>query len=53
MNEIELKDLFVSSLESGHVIDTMIRILPSANKDNEIGIKNESYFGHFDLVIAI
>lgn len=53
MNEIELKDLFVSSLESGHVIDPKNRILPFANKENEIRIKNESYFGHFDLVIAI
>ena len=53
MNEIELKDLFVSSLESGHVLDSKNRILPFANKENEIRIKNESYFGHFDLVIAI
>jgi hypothetical protein len=53
MNESELKDLFVSSLESGHIFDNKSRDLAFANPDNEIRIKNEGYFGHFDLVIAI
>jgi hypothetical protein len=53
MNESELKDLFVSSLESGHIFDNKSRNLPFTNPDNEIRIKSEGYFGHFDLVIAI
>ncbi len=53
MNELELKDLFVSSLESGHVLDSKNRDLPFTNPENEIRIKNEGYFGQFDLVIAI
>jgi hypothetical protein len=53
MNESELKDLFVSSLESGHIFDNKSRDLAFANPDNEIRIKNEGYFGHFDLAIAI
>ena len=53
MNELELKDLFVSSLESGHIFDNKNRNLPFINPKNEIRIKNEGYFGQFDLVIAI
>jgi hypothetical protein len=53
MNESELKDLFVSSLESGHIFDNKNRNLAFTNPDIEIRIKNEGYFGHFDLVIAI
>jgi hypothetical protein len=53
MNESELKDLFVSSLESGHIFDSKNRNLPFTNPDNEIRIKSEGYFGQFDLVIAI
>ena len=53
MNESELKDLFVSSLESGHIFDIKNRNLAFTNPDNEIRIKSEGYFGHFDLVIAI
>jgi hypothetical protein len=53
MNESELKDLFVSSLESGHIFDNKNRNLAFTNPDNEIRIKSEGYFGHFDLVIAI
>ena len=40
MNELELKDLFVSSLESGHVFDNKNRNLPFMNPKNEIRIKN-------------
>jgi hypothetical protein len=53
MNELELKDLFVSSLESGHLLDSKDYNLPFANDRNEIRIKNEGYFGKFDLVIAV
>jgi hypothetical protein len=53
MNESELKDLFVSSLESGHIFDNKNRDLPFTNPDNKIRIKSEGYFGHFDLVITI
>jgi len=53
MNELELKDLFVSSLESGHILDNKYRNLPFTNPDNEIRVKSEGYFGQFDLVIAI
>jgi hypothetical protein len=53
MNELELKDLFVSSIESGHIIDSKNRNLPFTKPDSEIRIKSEGYFGQFDLVIAI
>lgn len=53
MNEIKLKDLFVSSLESGHVVDSNGYSISIANPEDEIRIKNEGYFGQFDLVIAI
>jgi hypothetical protein len=53
MNESELKDLFVSSLESGHVLDSKNRNLPFTNPNNKMRIKSEGYFGQFDLVIAI
>jgi hypothetical protein len=53
MNELELKDLFVSSIESGHILDSKNRNLPFTNPNNEMRIKSEGYFGQFDLVIAI
>jgi hypothetical protein len=53
MNEMKLKDLFVSSLESGHIINLKNRTVSITNPENEIRIKNEGYFGQFDLVIAI
>jgi hypothetical protein len=53
MNELELKDLFVSSIESGHIIDSKNTNLPFTKPDSEIRIKSEGYFGQFDLVIAI
>jgi hypothetical protein len=53
MNESELKDLFVSSIESGHIFDSKNRNLPFTNPINKIRIKSEGYFGQFDLVIAI
>jgi hypothetical protein len=53
MNELELKDRFVSSIESGHIFDGKNRNLPFTKFDNEIRIKSEGYFGQFDLVIAI
>ena len=45
--------MFVSSLESGHIFDSKNGNLPFVNPENEIRIKNEGYFGQFDLVIAI
>ena len=53
MNELELKDLFVSSLESGHLLNNKDHNLPFTNSKNEIRVKNEGYFGKFDLVIAV
>ena len=53
MNESELKDLFVSSIESGHILDGKNRNLPFTNPNNKMRIKSEGYFGQFDLVIAI
>jgi len=53
MNEIKLKDLFVSSLESGHVVNNNGYSVSIASPEDEIRIKNEGYFGQFDLVIAI
>ena len=53
MNESELKDLFVSSIESGHILDSKNRNLPFTNPNNKMRIKSEGYFGQFDLVIAI
>ncbi len=53
MNETKLKDLFVSSLESGHVVNSNGHPISIANPEDEIRIKNEGYFGQFDLVIAI
>jgi hypothetical protein len=53
MNELELKDLFVSSIESGHIVDSKNKSLPFSKADSEIRIKSEGYFGQFDLVIAM
>jgi hypothetical protein len=53
MNELELKDLFVSSIESGHIFDSKNGNIPFTKFNNEIRIKSEGYFGRFDLVIAI
>ena len=53
MNESELKDLFVSSIESGHIFDSKNRNLPFTNPNNKMRTKSEGYFGQFDLVIAI
>jgi hypothetical protein len=53
MNELELKDLFVSSMESDHIFDSKNRNLDFTNPKNETRIKNEGYFGQFDLVIAV
>src|SRR5919106_741049 len=53
MNESALKDLFVSSLESGHIFDNKNGNLPFTNPNNKMRIKSEGYFGQFDLVIAI
>ena len=53
MNESELKDIFVSSIESGHIIDSKGVNLPFTNPEAEIRIKSEGYFGQFDLVLAV
>jgi hypothetical protein len=53
LNETKLKDLFVSSLESGHILNNNGHSLSFVNPGDEIRIKNEAYFGQFDLVIAI
>lgn len=53
MNESELKDIFVSSIESGHILDSKGRNLPFTNPEAKIRIKSEGYFGQFDLVLAV
>ena len=53
MNETKLKDLFVSSLVSGRVLDNKGNSISFVNPGDEIRIKNEAYFGQFDLVIAV
>jgi hypothetical protein len=57
MNEKELKSTFVSSINSGHIQDSIFPSTTSAeaasNRDIEIRIKDEGYFRSFDLVIAI
>src|SRR6188474_3641 len=53
MNEMKLKDLFVSSLESGHILDSKGDSVSLASHEDEVRIKSEGYFRQFDLVIAI
>lgn len=53
MNEVKLKDLFVSSIESGHIVNSMGDSVSLKTPEDEIRIKNEGYFGQFDLVLAI
>lgn len=53
MNEVELKDLFVSSLESRHIFDSKNSELSFLKSNCEFRVKNEGYFGKFDLVIAV
>jgi len=53
MNELELKDLFVSSLESRHILDSKNSEISLLKSDVEFRVKNEGYFGKFDLVIAV
>ncbi|MGH9988408.1 MAG: hypothetical protein ACRD8W_31115, partial [Nitrososphaeraceae archaeon] len=57
MNEKELKSIFISSINSGHIQDSIFTSTTSTeaapNRDIEIRIKDEGYFRSFDLVIAI
>jgi hypothetical protein len=57
MNEKELKSTFISSINSGHIQDSIFPSTTSteaaSNRDIEIRIKDEGYFRSFDLVIAI
>lgn len=53
MNEEELKDLFVSSLESSHIYGSKNSQLLFLKADSEFRVKNEGCFGQFDLVIAV
>ena len=45
MNETKLKDLFVSSLESGRILNNNGDSISFANPEDEIRKKNEAYFG--------
>ena len=52
MNQLELKNLFKSSVKNGHINHN--RLLPFSNSQTyEIKIKEEGYFRNFDLVIAL
>jgi len=53
MNEIKLKDMFVSSLESGHIVNSKGDVVWFTDPTDEIRIKNEGYFRQFDLVLTI
>jgi hypothetical protein len=66
MNEKELKQLFISSIRSGHIksnnpgskdnqqYSNGVNFFPSsASVDADIRIKDEGYFRSFDLVIAV
>ena len=53
LNETKLKDLFISSLESGRILNHKGDSISFVSPGDEIRIKNEAYFGQFDLVIAI
>ncbi|MDF2737010.1 MAG: hypothetical protein K0S93_866 [Nitrososphaeraceae archaeon] len=52
MNQLELKNLFKSSIKNGHIDNN--HLLPFSNPQTyEIKIKEEGYFRNFDLVIAL
>lgn len=52
MNEAKLRELFISSLRRGHIYNN--HIFPISERfDEEVRIKEEGYFGKFDLVISI
>ena len=52
MKERELKELFISSLKSGH-IEGESDCLPRVDSNYELSIKEEGYFRNFDLVVAV
>jgi len=45
LNETKLKDLFVSSLESGRILNINGDSMSFVNPGDEIRLKNEAYFG--------
>ena len=45
LNEAKLKDLFVSSLESGRILNNNGDSMSFVNPGDEIRLKNEAYFG--------
>jgi hypothetical protein len=52
MNQLELKNLFKSSIKNGHINNN--HLLPFTNPQTyDIKIKEEGYFRNFDLVIAL
>ena len=53
MNKTKLKHLFVSSLESGRILNNNSDSMSFVNPGDKIKIKNEAYFGQFDLAIAV
>jgi hypothetical protein len=52
LKEKELKELFISSLKTGHIKNNQIFPSPESS-DLEMRIKEEGYFRNFDLVISI
>lgn len=52
MKEKSLKELFISSIKSGHVANNN-SCLPYGDSNCELKIKEEGYFRNFDLVIAV
>jgi hypothetical protein len=52
VKEKDLKSIFISSIFSGHIQNNIFPQI-SSNTNREIKIKEEGYFGNFDLVIAI
>jgi hypothetical protein len=51
MNQLELKNLFKSSIKNGHINNN--HLLPFNPQTYDIKIKEEGYFRNFDLVIAL
>jgi hypothetical protein len=52
LKEKSLKELFISSLKSGHIYGDNY-CLPHVDSNCELSIKEEGYFRNFDLVVAI
>ena len=53
MNEHELKELLISSINSGHIQNNCDSFFPVSTNEVEIRMANEAYFRSFDLVLSV